>query len=136
MEADEDTDPKVSEDARTRPEAKSVMKPGRNTRAAAAKQSTSMAAAKVEATKTAKLEAEKKKKRKRKMTPPPAVESPVIPTPLSREVKSDEGEGETTDDPLIVEDRTVRRSLSPAAKRQQELGQKATEDDLHQGLEE
>jgi hypothetical protein len=112
------------------------MKPGRNTRAAAAKQSTSMAAAKVEATKTAKLEAEKKKKRKRKMTPPPAVETPVIPTPLSREVKSDEGEGETTDDPLIVEDRTVRRSLSPAAKRQQELGQKATEDDLHQGLEE
>jgi hypothetical protein len=58
----------------------------------------------------------------------------MIPTPPSREVEFDEEEDEATDDPLIVEDQTVRRSLSPAAKRQRELGQKAMEDDLHQGF--
>jgi hypothetical protein len=34
-----------------------------------------------------------------------------------------------------VEERSVRRSLSPTVKRQQELVQKMTEDALHQGLE-
>jgi hypothetical protein len=59
----------------------------------------------------------------------------VIPTPPSKEVKSDEEEDEATDYPPIVEDQMVGRSLSPAAKRQQELEQKLMEDDLHQGLE-
>jgi hypothetical protein len=77
-------------------------------------------------TKTAKLEAEK-------TNPPPAIETAVIPTPSSREVESDEEEDEITDDTLVIEDRMVRMSLSRAAKRQQELGQKATEDDLRQG---
>jgi hypothetical protein len=53
---------------------------------------------------------------------------------LTREVESDE-EDEAIDDPPIVEDQTVRRSLSPAAKRQQELEQKTMEDDLRQGME-
>jgi hypothetical protein len=95
------------------------------------------------AAKTAKLEAEKKTRRKRKTSPPLVVEMLVIPTPLSREAKSDEEEDddEATDDPpvveehSVVEERTVRRLLSPTAKRQQELGQKVTEDGLCQGLE-
>jgi hypothetical protein len=42
--------------------------------------------------KTTKLEAEKKKKRKRKTSPPPVVETPVIPTPSTRDVESDDDE--------------------------------------------
>jgi hypothetical protein len=76
-----------------------------------------------------------KKRRKRKTSPPLAVEM-VIPTPSTREVKSDnEEEDEATDDPPVIEEWTVRRSLSPATKRQWELQQKTTEDDLRQGLE-
>jgi hypothetical protein len=111
------------------------MKPRHKTRAAAAKQSVSTAAAKVEAAKTAKLEAEKKRKRNRKTNLPSAVETSVIHTPPSREVEFVKEEDEATDDPPVVEDRTVRRSLSPAAKRQWELEQKTMEDDLRQGLE-
>jgi hypothetical protein len=97
VEVDDDTDLKVSHDTGTRPKA--------------------MAA------KTAKLEVEKKKKRKRKTSPPPAVETLVIPTPPSREVESDEEEEDkATDDPPVIEERTVRRSLSPATKMQQEFG--------------
>jgi hypothetical protein len=135
VEANEDTDPEVGDDATTRQEASNAVKLRHKTRVVAVKQLISTTAAKVEAAKTAKLEAEKKKKRKRKTSPPPAVEMPVIPTPPSREVESDEEEDEVTDDPPVVEDRTVRRSLSPTAKRQRELGQKATGDDLRQGLE-
>jgi hypothetical protein len=135
VEADEDTDPEVGDDAGTRPEANRAVKPRRKTRAATAKQSASTATVKVMAAKTAKLEAEKQKNRKWKTSPPPAVEMSVIPTTPSREVESDEEENEATDDPPVIEDRTVRRSLSPAAKRQRELGQKATEDVLCQGLE-
>jgi hypothetical protein len=90
-----------------------------------------MDATKVEATKTAKLEEEKK----RKTSPPPAVETPMTPTPLSREVESNEEEDEVIDGPPVVEDRVVTRSMSPTAKRQRELGQKAIEDDLRQWLE-
>jgi hypothetical protein len=136
VEADGDTDPEVGDDAGARLEASSIVKPRRKTRATAAKQSVSTAAAKVAAVKTAKLEAEKKRKRKRKTSPPPAVETSVIPTPSTREVESDdEQEDEATDDPPVIEERTVRRSLSPAAKSRRELGQKDTEDDLCHGLE-
>jgi hypothetical protein len=132
VEADEDTNPEVGDDTVTRQEVSSSVKSKRKIRAAAAKRSVSTAAAKVEAAKTAKIEAEKKKNRK--TSPPLAVETLVIPTPPSREVESDEEEDEVTDDTPVVEDRIVRRFLSPAAKRQLELGQKATEDDLRQGL--
>jgi hypothetical protein len=81
-------------------------------------------AAKVGAAKTVKLKVEKKKNRKGRMSPPPAVETPVIPTPPTREVEFDE-EDEATDDPSVVEDRTTRRLLE----------KKTTEDDLHQGME-
>jgi hypothetical protein len=57
----------------------------------------------------------------------------MIPTPSSREVEDEEVEA--TDDPSAVEDRTTRRSLSPAAKRQRELGQKTTDESLHQGMQ-
>jgi hypothetical protein len=132
VEADEDTNPEVGDDTVTCQEVSSSVKSKRKIRAAAAKRSVSTAAAKVEAAKTAKIEVEKKKNRK--TSPPLAVETLVIPTPPSREVESDEEEDEVTDDTPVVEDRIVRRLLSPAAKRQLELGQKATEDDLRQGL--
>jgi hypothetical protein len=88
--------------------------------------------------KTTKLEAEKKKKRKRKTSTPPSVRTPVIPTPLTKDVDSDDEEEEedgATDYPPVIEEQTVRRSLSPAAKRQRELAQKTTEHALCQGLE-
>jgi hypothetical protein len=55
--------------------------------------------------------------------------------PQSREVESDEEDDEAVEEPPVVEDRSVRRSLSPAAERQRELVQKTTEDTLRQGLE-
>jgi hypothetical protein len=72
-----------------------------------------------------------KKKKKRKASPPPAVETPAIPTPHSREVELEE---KATKEPPVVQDRSVRRSLSPVAKRQQKLV-KTTEDALRQSLE-
>jgi hypothetical protein len=63
----------------------------------------------------------------------------VIPTPQSREVESEEEEEEEEEEaikePPDVQDRSVRRSLSPAAKRQRELVEKTTDDDLRQSLE-
>jgi hypothetical protein len=44
----------------------------------------------------------------------------VIPTPLTKEVDSDdeeEKEDEATEEPPVVEERSVSRLLSPAAKR-------------------
>jgi hypothetical protein len=56
--------------------------------------------------------------------------------PPSREVESDEEEGdEAIEEPPVAEERSVRRTLSPVAKRQQELVQKMTDDALRQGLE-
>jgi uncharacterized membrane protein YdbT with pleckstrin-like domain len=65
----------------------------------------------------------------------PAVETPVISTPHSRQVESEEKEDEAIEEPPVVEDWPSRRSKSPAAKRQRELVQKMTEDALRQGLE-
>jgi hypothetical protein len=135
VEADEETNTEVGDDSGTHPEASCAVKPRHTTRAVAAKRSASMATAKDVASRTTKLEAGKKK-RKRKTSPPPVAETPIIPTRPSREVESDEEEeDEGIDDPLVVEERSVKRSLSPAAKRQHELGQKVMEDDLRQGLE-
>jgi hypothetical protein len=97
-------------------------------RQATTKQSSTRVATKAEAAKTAKLEADKKK-RKKKVSPPPAVCTPTISTPATKEVEEDEDE--TTGDPPIVEDRTARSSLSPTVKRQRELEQQVTEEDLH-----
>jgi hypothetical protein len=65
----------------------------------------------------------------------------LIPTPRSREVESEEEEedekekDEAIKELPVTEDRPVRRSESSAAKRQQELVQKTTEDALRRGLE-
>jgi hypothetical protein len=131
VEADEDTDTKVGGDTGMGPEVGGIAKPRRKTRAAAAKQSATTAPAKARTVK-----AVEKKKRKRKASPSPAVEMPVIPMPPSREVESDdEEEDEAIEEPPVAEERSVRRSLSPAAKRQRELVQKTMEDALRQGLE-
>jgi hypothetical protein len=52
-----------------------------------------------------------------------------MPTPTFREVEREEDEA--TDDPPIADSHATRWSLSPAAKRQQELEQKVMEEDLH-----
>jgi hypothetical protein len=64
------------------------------------------------------------------------VVTPSIPTPRSWEVESeDEEEDEAIEELPAAEDRPTRRSESPAAKRQQELVQKTSEDALRRGLE-
>jgi hypothetical protein len=132
VEADEDTDAEAGNDAGTGPDAGGAAKPRRRTRSAVGKQSASSAAAAISAVKVA----EKKKKRKRKATSPPAVVTPSIPTPRSREVESeDEEEDEAIEELPVTEDRPVRRSENPAAKRQWELVKKTSEDALRQGLE-
>jgi hypothetical protein len=131
VEADEDTDIEIGGDARAGPNAGGAAKSQRKTRSVVAKQSATTAAAAVSAVKAA----EKKKKRKRKVSPPPVVETPVIPTPQTREVESNKEEDEATDEPPVVEDRPTRRSLCPAAKRQWELTQKMMVDALRQSLE-
>jgi hypothetical protein len=75
-----------------------------------------MAAAKVAMVKTA-----KKKKSNRKTILLPAFKTSTVPTPLTKEVNSDDEEkddDEATEEPLVMEERSVRRSMSPAAKRQ------------------
>jgi hypothetical protein len=129
VEADEDTDAEAGDDVGTGPGAGSVAK--HRTRSAVGKQSASAAAA-VSAVKAA----EKKKKRKRKATSPPMVVTPSIPTPRSWEVESEyEEEDEAIEELPVTEDRPLRRSESPAARRQRELVQKSSEDALRCGLE-
>jgi hypothetical protein len=80
--------------------------------------------------------AEKKKKKKRRATSPLVVVTPSIPTPRSREVKSEyEEEDEAIEELPVAGDRPARRSESPAAKRQRELVEKTSEDALRRGLE-
>jgi hypothetical protein len=112
VEADEDTDPEVGGDTGIGPEASSVVKPRRKIRAAVVKQSVSTAVAKVIAVKVV------EKKRKRKTRPPLAVRTPVIPTPLTKEVNSDDeleedDDDEATDEPPIVEERAVSVGHTP-----------------------
>jgi hypothetical protein len=79
---------------------------------------------------------EKKKKRKRKETSPPAVVTPSIPTPRSREVDSEEEEeDEAVEESPIEAGQPARRSESRTAKRQRELVEKTSEDALCRGLE-
>jgi hypothetical protein len=61
------------------------------------------------------------------------VVTPSIPTPRSREVESEEEEeekDEAIEELPVPEDQVARRPESPAAKRQQELVQKTSEDAL------
>jgi hypothetical protein len=127
VETGEDTDAEADGDAGTGLGAGGAAKPQRRARSAVGKQSTSSAAIAVSAVKAV----EKKKKRKRKATSPPAVVTPSIPTPRSREVESEEAIEELS----VAEDRPVRRSESPAAKRQRELVEMTSEDALRLGLE-
>jgi hypothetical protein len=60
----------------------------------------------------------------------------AISMPQSREVESEEEEDdEATEEPLVVQDRPVRRSLSLAAKMQWEFVEKMEEDALRQEME-
>jgi hypothetical protein len=106
-----------------RPEASSSTRPRHKVMAETMKQSSSRAAATVEAAKIAMLEAAKKKrkgKRKRKRK--------KKPTLTSQDVKK---EDETTDDPLVIGNCVAPRSPSPATKRWREVEQQVTEEDLH-----
>jgi hypothetical protein len=132
VEADEDTDDEAEGgDAGAAPDfGRAAKVRRRTTRSAVGKQSALAAAA------AAVKAAEKKKKRKRRAASPPAVVTPSIPTSRSREVESDEEEEESEKEKdetiaeLPVHERLVRRSESPAAKRQWELVQKTSEDAL------
>jgi hypothetical protein len=117
VKADEDTgDEAEGADAGAAPDAGGAAKVRRRTtKSAVGKQSTPAAAAAVKA-------AEKKKKRKRRAASAPAVVTPSIPTPRSREVDSEEEEEEESEkekDDTIAElsfhERPARWSESPAA---------------------
>jgi hypothetical protein len=129
VEADEDTDAEVGGDAGAGLGAGGAAKC--KTRSVVGKQLASAAAA-VSTVKAA----EKKKKRKRKAASTSVVVTPSISTPHSWEVESeDEEEDKAIEELSAAEDRSVRRSESPAAKRQRELVQKTSEDALRRGLE-
>jgi CO dehydrogenase/acetyl-CoA synthase beta subunit len=130
VEANEDTDAETGVDLDA-----GVVKSRCRTRSAVGKQSASAAAA------ASAVKAAEKKKRKRRAVSPPAVFTPSIPTPHSREVESEEEEEEEEEESekekdeaieqlTVPEMRPARRSESPAAKRQRELVQKTSEDAL------
>jgi hypothetical protein len=133
VEADEDTDIEVGDNAGTGPDIGGAMKSRRKTRSTVTKQSASTAAAAISAVNAAE---KKKRKRKRKASSPLVVVMLAIPTPRSREVElEEEEEDEATEESPVVEYRPTRRSESPATKRQQELVEKTSDDALCRGLE-
>jgi hypothetical protein len=136
LEADEDTDNEARDgDARTGPDVGGAAKSRHRSRSAVGKQSASTIAAAVSAVKTA--EKKKKRKRKRKATSPPAVVTATIPAPRSRKVESEEEEDEkdeAVEEPPVEATQPTRRPESLAAKRQQELVEKTSEDALRRGL--
>jgi hypothetical protein len=96
----------------------------RKTRSTVAKKSSSAVATAISAVKAA----EQKKKRKRREASPPGVVTLTIPTPRSREVGSEDEEGEkeqekdeAIEELPVPEDQAAERPESPAAKRQREL---------------
>jgi hypothetical protein len=133
VEADEDTDAEAGVEAAT-----DAIKSRRKTRSTVVKKSASAVAAAISAVKAAE---HKKKKKKKTGRIPPAVATPTIPTPCSREVGSeDEEDGEKEKDEaieelLVPEDQAVEGPESPAAKRQRELVEKTSEDALRCSLE-
>jgi hypothetical protein len=133
VEADEDTDAEARADLVV-----GAAKSRRRTRSMVAKKSASVVATSIFAVRAA----EQKKKRKRRATSPPAVATPTIPTPRSREVGSelDDEEKEKEKDEAIEElpvpeDQAAERPESPDAKRQRELVQKTSEEALWYSLE-
>jgi hypothetical protein len=135
VEADEDTDAEAGEDPVV-----GAAKSLRKTRSTVAKKSASVVATAISAVKAA----EQKKKRKRRDASPPAVVTPTILTPRSREVGSEDEEeekeqekekDEAIEELPIPEDQAAERPESPAAKRQRELVQKTSEEALRRGLE-
>jgi hypothetical protein len=134
VEADEDTDAEAGADPVV-----DAAKSRRRTRLTVAKKSASTVATIISAVKAAEL----KKKRKRRAASHPAVATPTIPTPRSREVGSEDEEeekekekDEAVEELPVPEDQVAERLESPAAKRQWELVQKKTsEEDLRRGLE-
>jgi hypothetical protein len=133
VEADEDTDAEDGADL-----AAGVAKSRCRTRSTVAKKSALAVAAAISAVKA--TEQKKKKKRKRRAASPPAVATPSILTPRSREVGSEEEveekeKDEAVEELPVSEDQAARRPESPVAKRQRELVQKTSEDALRHGLE-
>jgi hypothetical protein len=137
VEADKDTDAEARADP-----AAGAAKSRRKTRSMVAKKSASAVAITISAVKAA----ERKRKRKRRAASPPAVATPTILTPHSREVRlEDEKEEEKREkekekDEVVEElpvpkDQATGRPESPAAKRQRELVQKKSEESLRRGLE-
>jgi hypothetical protein len=131
VEADEDTNAEAGVDLGA-----VVAKSRRRTRSTVVKKSASAVATAISAVKAV----EQKKKRKRRAASPPAVITPSISTPRSREVESEEEEEEKEKDEAIEElpvpeDQATRRPESPAARRQRELVQKTLEDALRRGFE-
>jgi hypothetical protein len=92
VEADEDTDAEAGADLGA-----GVAKSWRTTRSTIVKKSASAVAAAISAVKAAE---QKKRKRKRKAASPPAVVTPSILTPHSREVESEEEEEKEKDERL------------------------------------
>jgi hypothetical protein len=131
VEADQDTDVEAGDDAGVGPGAGGVLK--RWTRSTVGKMSTPSVAAVVSAVKAAE---QKEKKKRRRAASPPMVTTQSIPTPRSREIKSEEEEEDQAIEELAnPEEQPTRRPESPAAKRQRELVQKTSKDALHRGLE-
>jgi hypothetical protein len=99
VEADEDTDTEAWADP-----AAGAAKSQRTTRSTIAKKSTSAVATEISAVKAA----EQKKKRNRRAASPPAVATPTIPTPRSREVGlEDEEEDEKNEKDEAIEELPV-----------------------------
>jgi hypothetical protein len=135
VEVDKDTDAEAGADPVI-----GVAKSRRRTRSTVAKKSASAVATSISAVKAA----EKKKERKKRDASPPAIATPTIPTPLSREVGSEDEEEEMEhekekDEAIeglpVPEDQATERPESPTAKRRRELVQKTSEETLRRGLE-
>jgi hypothetical protein len=132
VEADEDTDAEDGADPVV-----GAPKSRRRTRSTVAKKFASAVATAIFEVKAA----EQKKKRKRRLASPPAVATPTILTPCSREVGSEDEEeeekekDEAVEELSVPEDQTAVRPESPAAKRQRELVQKTSEEALRCSLE-
>jgi hypothetical protein len=133
VEADEDTDAEAGADPVV-----GTAKSRRRTRSTVAKKSASAIATAISTVKAA----EQKKRRKMRAASPPAVATPTILTPRSREVGSEDEEeekekekDEAVEELTVREDQAAERPESPAAKRQRVLVQKTSEKALQCGLE-
>jgi hypothetical protein len=125
VEADEDTNPEVGDDATNPPAASGATKPKLKTRVVIAKQSTTRV---VPRSRWQRLPNLRRTRRERGGQALPRRSRHWSSPPLTKEVEDDEDEA--TNNLPVVEDRTERRSLSPVPKRQRELEQMTSKDDL------